>query len=186
MAQVPSGAQKMVTLLDGISVFVGRKAAWLALPMMLSLIYEVTMRYLFKMPTIWAMDVAIGLYGVHFMLGSPYCLKEGQHIRTDFFYHHWSVRTKAVVDLINYIVLFFPVHIIFFDISCGYFYKSFSQNEVSVTSPWMPPIWPVKLAIPICVGLTLLQGLSEVLKCYYRYKTRYDLWPVSETGEVDE
>lgn len=185
-AQVPPAAQKAVAALDGLSIFVGKSVSWFALPMMLSLIYEVTMRYFFQKPTIWAMDVSLMLYGAHFMLGSAYCLQAGQHIRTDFFYHNWSVRTKAAVDLIMYIVLFFPAHILFLDIGWRYFWKSFLQNEVSVTSPWMPPIWPVKLAIPLCVFLTLTQGISEVIKCRYRFKTGVDLWPVSETGEAED
>ncbi|MDR1659481.1 MAG: TRAP transporter small permease subunit [Desulfovibrio sp.] len=182
--QVPTPVRKAIAALDGLSVLVGKTAAWLAVPMMLSLIIEVVMRYLFRSPTIWALDMAVILYGIHFMLGSPYCLQAGQHIRTDFFYHGWSVRKKAVADLFNYVVLFFPVHVVFFNISCNYFYRSFSQNETSVTSPWAPIIWPAKLAIPVCVFLTLLQGFSEVLKCAYRFKTRVDLWPVSETGEA--
>jgi TRAP-type mannitol/chloroaromatic compound transport system permease small subunit len=173
-------------MLDGLNVGVGKIAAWLAIPMMLSLIIEVVMRYAFRQPTIWAMDMAVILYGIHFMLGSAYCLREGQHIRTDFFYHNWSVRKKAAADLFNYIVLFFPAHIVFFYVSCGYFYKSFAHNETAVTSPWAPIIWPAKLAIPVCVFLTLLQGVSEVLKCIYRYKTGEDLWPVSEIAEAED
>jgi len=113
------------------------------------------------------------------MLGSPYCLKTGNHIRTDFFYHNWSTKKKAVVDIFNYIVFFFPVHFVFFYIAWKYAYKSVLMNEVSVASPWMPIIWPVKMAIPVCVGLTLLQGVSEVLKNYYRYKAGEDFWPSS-------
>ena len=184
-AQIPPPAARIIGALDGLNTHVGKAVSWLVIPMMLSLICEVVMRYFFQKPTIWAMDVAILLYGAYFMLGSPYCLLTGNHIRTDFFYHNWSVRTKAAVDIFNYVVFFFPAHLVFFNIACQYFYKSWLQNEVAVTSPWMPVIWPVKLAIPICVGLTLAQGVSEVLKCWYRWKTGVDLWPVSETGEAE-
>lgn len=179
MSSVPQGAVKTIACLDGMSIFVGQKTAWLAIPMMFSLIYEVVMRYAFDMPTIWAMDIAIILYGIHFMLGSPYCLQQGQHIRTDFLYHYWSIKKRAAVDMFNYIVFFFPAHIIFFDLAFNYAYKSFMQNEVSVTSPWMPFIWPAKMAIPICLALSLTQGFSELLKSYYRWKTGADLWPTT-------
>lgn len=179
MSTVPNGAQKTIAILDGLSICVGKTTAWLAIPMMFSLIYEVVMRYIFNLPTIWAMDIAIMLYGIHFMLGSPYCLQTGQHIRTDFFYHSWSVKTRAAVDMFNYIVFFFPVHIIFLELAWAYAYKSFLQNEVSVTSPWMPYIWPAKMAIPICLALTLTQGFSEVLKSFYRWKTGEHLWPTA-------
>lgn len=177
---VPDNAKATITFLDGLSIFFGKAVSWLIIPMMFSLVYEVSMRYMFNSPSIWSMDMALILYGINFMVGSPYCLQQGQHIRTDFLYNRWSVKTKAVVDIITYLVLFFPAHIIFFDIGCGYFWKSFQQNESMVTSPWMPIVWPLKFAIPLCVGLTMLQGVSEVLKSYYRFKTSENLWPTDE------
>ncbi len=174
---------KTVFVLDKINYYVAKVTSWLALPMMLSLICEVVMRYFFQKPTIWAMDIAIILFGIHFMLGSPYCLQTGNHIRTDFFYHNWSIKTRAKADIFNYILFFFPVHFIFFYVACKYFYKSFLQNEVAITSPWMPVIWPVKLAIPVCVGLTILQGISETIKCFYRLKHGNELW--ADNGDAN-
>ena len=48
------------------------------------------------------------LYGTVFMLGAAYALHKGAHIRTDFFFEHWSVRTRGVIDSIAYLVFFFP------------------------------------------------------------------------------
>lgn len=183
MLRVPPGAIKTITLLDNLSILTGKGISWIILPMVLSLVYEVGMRYLFRSPTIWAMDVALILFGIHFMVGSAYCLQQGQHIRTDFFYNTWSIRKKAIVDMLNYIFFFFPVHFVFLDIGWAYFYKSYAQNESAITSPWMPIIWPAKMAIPICLALMLLQGVSEFLKCYYRWKTNADLWPVHAHGD---
>ncbi len=47
-------------------------------------------------------------------------------------------------------------------------YRSILFNEKIVTSPWMPIIWPLKLAIPISTLLLLIQGVSELLKCSFR------------------
>ena len=176
MAQVPPGVIKTITVLDNISIRIGKAAAWLCIPMIFSLMYEVIMRYIFVQPTIWAADLTVMLVGVMFMLASPYCLRDGGHVRTDFFYHNWSVRRKALSDIIHYIVLFFPAHILFLEIAWAYFAKSYMQNEVSPQSSWMPIIWPVKFAIPLYCVLTMSQGVSELLKCVYRYRTNVDLW----------
>lgn len=177
-AQVPAGSQRAIRILDGISIFTGKAVSWLLIPMMLSLVYEVCMRYLFHSPTIWSMDVAVMMFGINFMVGSAYCLQSGGHIRTDFFYNNWSVKTKAKVDILMYILLFFPVHLVFLEVGWGYFWKSFSIGETMVSSPWMPIVWPLKFAIPCCVALTLLQGVSEVIKNVYRWKTGVDYWAV--------
>ena len=114
--RVPASAQRTIRILDGISIFTGKAVSWLLIPMMLSLVYEVFMRYLFHSPTIWSMDMAVILFGINFMVGSAYCLQSGGHIRTDFFYNNWSVKTKAKVDILMYILLFFPVHIVFLEV----------------------------------------------------------------------
>jgi len=178
MASVPPGAIKAITVLDNVSIWLGKAAAWLCIPMIFSLIYEVTLRYFFTAPTIWANDLTVMLFGVMFMLASPWCLRDGGHVRTDFFYHNWSTRTKAVSDIAHYVFLFFPAHIIFLELAWAYFAKSYMHNEVSPQSCWMPIIWPVKFAIPVYVVFTMSQGISEVIKCYYRFKTNTELWAV--------
>ena len=54
------------------------------------------------------------LYGTIFMLGAAYALHKGAHIRTDFFFERWSIRTKGIIDSIAYLVFFFPSLLVFF------------------------------------------------------------------------
>ena len=187
MATVPSGVQKAVTILDNISIIVGKFGAWFCVPMIFCLVWEVFMRYVFVAPTIWASDLTVQLFGAMYMLASPYCLRDGGHVRTDFFYHNWSVRTRALSDLLHYILLFFPAHIVFLQVGWAYFMKSFLANEVSPLSGWMPIIWPAKFCIPFYVAITMTQGISEVIKCIYRIKTKVDLWhpEVEELASID-
>jgi TRAP-type mannitol/chloroaromatic compound transport system permease small subunit len=158
---------KLLKALDNISIFSGKIVAWMILPMSFSLVYEVVARYLFNAPTIWASDISQILYGMFFMLGSAYALQRQQHIRTDFLYGKWSIRTRGMVDATCYIVLYFPALIFFLWVGSEFAYRSILFNEKIVTSPWMPIIWPLKLAIPISTLLLLIQGVSELLKCLF-------------------
>jgi TRAP-type mannitol/chloroaromatic compound transport system permease small subunit len=176
MLRVPPLAANSIKYIDGLSIWTGKTISWLVLPMLFALMYEVIMRYLFRAPTIWAMDVAVIAYGIHFMIASPYCLQQEQHIRCDFLYNMWSVRKRAIVDMVNYIIFFFPVNFLFLWIGWGYAERSFMIMERSIFSPWMPWIWPVKMAIPLMVALSIIQGVSEFIKCYYRWKLNANLW----------
>jgi TRAP-type mannitol/chloroaromatic compound transport system permease small subunit len=175
-----ASAQKTVDTLDKISDIFGKVAAVLILPMMYVLGHEVISRYYFNAPTIWAGDIALILYGIYFMVGSPYCLKEGMHIRTDFLYHRWSNKTKGLVDMIIYVLLYIPTHVIFLEIGWKYFFKSFKQSEVIISSPWMPIIWPMKLAIPVSLVLMILQGVSETIKSYHAWRYGEFFWAPAE------
>jgi TRAP-type mannitol/chloroaromatic compound transport system permease small subunit len=150
--------------LDRVSAAVGRTVAWLIVPMVGGLVYEVVARYALNAPTEWAYDLTYMLYGTLFMLGSAYTLQRGGHIRTDTFYGEWSPRTRAIVDAACYVLFFLPPMIVFLVVGAEYFWKSFQQNERIVTSPWLPLVWPFKLVMPVTAALLVLQGVSELIK----------------------
>ena len=164
MTPSDSAGDALTRALDAITRIVGRVTAWLILPMVASLVYEVTARYVFDAPTIWAYDMTYMLYGTLFMLGSAWTLQRGGHIRTDTFYADWSPRTRAIVDSLCYLILFLPPMVVFLKLGADYFWKSFQQNERIVTSPWLPIVWPFKLVIPVSAALLIVQGISELIK----------------------
>ena len=85
--------------IDRFTDVVGLAVAWLNVPLVLAVSYEVIARYFFDAPTIWVFDVTYMLYGTIFMLGAAYALHKGAHIRTDFFFETWSIRTRGVIEL---------------------------------------------------------------------------------------
>lgn len=154
----------LIRRLDQISIWSGKIVAWLIIPMVIALSYEVVARYLFNAPTVWAYDMTFMLYGTLFMVGAAYTLQRKGHIRTDTFYANWSPRTQGMVDTACYLLLFFPGMLAFLYVSWEFFAKSFLQGERIVTSTWMPPVWPFKFVMPLATILLLLQGLAELLR----------------------
>jgi len=168
MPKPGSAAARVTGAIDALVLFFGKAVAWLILPMVLSLVWEVTARYGFNAPTEWAYDMTFMLYGTFFMVGSAWTLQRGGHIRTDSFYSKWSTRTQARVDLVCYLIFFFPALAIFAWLGWEFFLKSFGQNERIVTSPWLPIVWPFKFMMPLSAVLLLLQGVSEFVKGWER------------------
>lgn len=168
--------RKIVDAIDKTSGFFGKTASILIIPMVYCLLHEVAGRYFFTAPTIWAGDLAVIMYGIMFMVASPYCLRDGVHIRTDFLYNRWTERTRGIVDFLIYLFAYLPVHIVFLKIGWEYFYRSYQMGERIVSSPWMPIIWPLKFAIPLGIFLMVLQGLAETIKSYYAWKYGKFFW----------
>jgi TRAP-type mannitol/chloroaromatic compound transport system permease small subunit len=175
MAELSPLLLKVIRAVDRWTDWTGTLFSWLSVPLVLAVTYEVTARYLFNAPTIWAFDVTYMLYGALFMLGAAYALHKGAHIRTDFFWEKWSVRTKGKVDAIAYVVFFFPALITLFFVSAQEAWYSFSINETSEQTPWRPIIWPFKSVVPITCLLLLIQGVSEMIKSIYAAKTGIEL-----------
>src|SRR5205809_2167101 len=126
MAEQSPGLIKTVRLIDKFTDTTGVWVAWLNIPLVLAVSYEVIARYFFHAPTIWSFDVTYMLYGTIFMLGAAYALHKGAHIRTDFFYDKWSVKTRGIIDSTSYIVFFFPSIVLFLIVSWNEAWYSFS------------------------------------------------------------
>lgn len=170
-----SGLARAARRLDLISIGSGYLAAWLIVPMVLSLTYEVVARYMFNAPTQWAYDMTFMLYGSFFMLGAAYTLQRKGHVRTDSLYTGWSPRRQAITDLACYLLMFLPFVGVFVFVGWGYFFKAFLSNETFVSSSWQPITWPFKMAMPLAGILLLIQGFSECLKCLHTI--RNGEWP---------
>jgi len=169
---------KLIAIVRVVDRFTDTTGFWVALlnvPMMLAVVYEVMMRYAFDAPTAWVFDFTYMMYGTIFMLGSAYALHKGAHIRTDFFFENWSIRTKGVIDSIAYIVFFFPSLIVFLVVSANEAWYAFSINETSEQTPWRPVLWPFKGVVPLAALLLLIQGVSEMIKSVYAARLGIEL-----------
>ena len=167
MPDVPAAHIRLIRIIDKFTDTTGTWVAWLNVPLVLAVSYEVLSRYLFNAPTIWSFDVTYMLYGTIFMLGSAYALHKGAHIRTDFFFEKWSIRTQGMVDSIAYIVFFFPSIFVFLLVSGAEGWYAFDIGETSEQTPWRPILWPFKMVVPLTCLLLLVQGISETIKCVY-------------------
>ena len=170
-----SGLIKTVRAIDRFTDVSGTWIAWLNLPLVFVVAWEVIARYPFNAPTLWSFELTYMLYGTIFMLGCAYALHKGAHIRTDFFFEKWSTRTKNTIDSIAYIVFFFPGIFVFFLVSWEEGWYAFTINELSEQTPWRPILWPFKMVIPLACLQLLIQGVSEVIKSVYAARTGIEL-----------
>jgi TRAP-type mannitol/chloroaromatic compound transport system permease small subunit len=164
-----------VRVIDKFTDTTGTWVAWLHIPLVAVVAWEVFARYGFNAPTIWSFDLTYMLYGAIFMLGCAYALHKGAHIRTDFFFEKWSIRTKGLIDSIAYLVFFFPGIFIFFIVSWEEGWYAFTINELSEQTPWRPILWPYKMVVPLACLLLLIQGVSETIKSVYAARTGIEL-----------
>ena len=157
--------KRVILGIDQLSKTIGHAFAWCIVILTLGTCYEVFVRYLLNAPTSWAFDFSYLMYGAVFYMAGAYTLSRGGHVRADMFYRLWRPRTQAVVELVLYIIFFFPGILALVYSGWLYGYDSARIFEVSVNSPAGIPIWPLKMMIPFGAGLIALQGFAEVLRC---------------------
>jgi TRAP-type mannitol/chloroaromatic compound transport system permease small subunit len=167
MSPFSSALLRTSRMLDPIAIWSGKIVAWLIVPMIFSLGYEVLARYVFNAPTLWAYDMTFMLYGAFFMLGAAYTLQRKGHIRTDSYYANWSARRQGWTDAACYVMFFLPFIVVFLWAGWGYFAKAWITDERFVSSPWRAVAWPFKAVMPLTGLLLALQGISEICKSVY-------------------
>jgi TRAP-type mannitol/chloroaromatic compound transport system permease small subunit len=150
---------------DTLSGAFGKAFAWLIILMTFGTAYEVFVRYVLGSPTPWALDVSFIMYGTLFMMGGAYTLSRGGHVRGDFLYRLWQPRTQAKIDLVLYILFFFPGVLALVFAGWKYAARSWSYAEVSVNSPAGIPIFQFKTVIVAAGILLVIQGMAQVCRC---------------------
>jgi TRAP-type mannitol/chloroaromatic compound transport system permease small subunit len=172
-AETMKNMDRIIKVIDQISIWSGKAVSWLIIPMAAVLVWEVFIRYVYR-PTLWAIDISTMCYGTHYWLAGALTLYMGKHIRTDFLYQKWKPRTQCWVDVCCYLFLFLPGIVMFIWLSWEYASDSWALREELMTT-WRPPAYWYKSTIPLGGILLLLQGISELLKSIKLLLTGVDI-----------
>lgn len=167
--------QSLLHGIDQLSKSVGHAFAWCIVVLTVGTTYEVFVRYVLNDPTSWAFDMSFILYGGLFLMSGAYALSRGAHVRGDVFYRLMPPRVQGSVELVLYVIFFFPGVIALMYSGWSYGTESMRIGEVSVNSPVGVPIWQLKMIIPAAGALLALQGIAEMLRCVVCIRT--GAWP---------
>ncbi|QDY71491.1 TRAP transporter small permease subunit [Qingshengfaniella alkalisoli] len=171
---------------DTLSAWFGKAFAWLIVLMAVGTGYEVFVRYVLNNPTAWALDVSFIMYGTLFMMGGAYTLSRGGHVRGDFLYRLWQPKNQAKVDLVLYIIFFFPGVTALILAGWKYAARSWQYAEVSVNSPAGVPIYQFKTVIVVAGLLLFVQGIAQVMRCLLCIKTNEWLQAEEDVFETED
>jgi TRAP-type mannitol/chloroaromatic compound transport system permease small subunit len=153
----------IIRAIDAVNEAVGRIVAVVAVIFASIIIYDVVMRYAFNDPTRWAFDVSKQLFGFYFVMLGGYALRHKSHVRVDILTENFSRRWQRIVDVLGYVIFFFPFTYIFTTRSWDFALKSWTQGETTYGAIQMP-VYPLKMAMCFAAVLLLIQGIAEVLK----------------------
>ena len=86
--------------IERLSEICGGVAALCALGLIAVTMIEVASRYVLRMPTLWAFDVAYMLNGSAFMLGCAIALRYNQHVSVDILSQSFSPRLRRGIAIL--------------------------------------------------------------------------------------
>ena len=156
---------RLLEFINTLSTWVGKAFGWSILILTFGVSYEVFMRYGLNNPTTWSYDIMYMMYGGLFLMAGPYTVSRDAMVRGDFIYRLWRPRTQAVVDLLLYLLFYFPGVTALIYAGYHFAYLAWRFGETSIFSPISIPIYPMKMLIPTAGVLLFLQGIFEVVRC---------------------
>lgn len=124
------------------------------------LTYEVTARYLFVAPTIWAAELSqlCLIWGT--MLAMPWLLAANRHIAVDAVTDRLTPGVKHLCHLLAMLAILMFSAVVAWK-GGEIFLDSFSRGRTTGSMLDLP-IWIAELAIPVGFGLLCLQALFEI------------------------
>ncbi|MFM9885719.1 MAG: TRAP transporter small permease subunit [Burkholderiales bacterium] len=167
----------IIRSIDRFTDTTGKLVSAAILFMLVAINYECIARYLIGTSTSWVAETSVMANGAAFMLGCGYALLRRAHVRTDLFWDRYSGRTKGAIDLVSYILLFFPVMLAILSIGVDDTWRSYQLREASALTPWRPIMWPLRAALPLAALLLIVQGVSETLKSWHAVRTGQEYQP---------
>jgi TRAP-type mannitol/chloroaromatic compound transport system permease small subunit len=151
--------------IDVINERIAKAVSWLLLLIVAATVYEVFMRYLMNSPTNWVFEFNYLVHGPYFLLVGAYAFAQDAHVNVDIFYNRFTVRQRAIIDLFTLTFFFFFV-LLMLVYGARFALNSYAFRE-TLSSAWAPPVYPVKMAIPVAAFLLLLQGLARYIRCLH-------------------
>lgn len=150
----------ILKIIDKISEGTAHVAMWAICLVVGIVVFEVVTRRIFHSPHVWTYEIITLFYGAHFMLLAAYTLLKKGHVAIDIIYNRLQPKTKTILDIITYLIFFFPFLIALFYVSSSLAASAWATNEKTLTAR-LPIVLPImKTITPITAALLLMQGIS--------------------------
>ncbi|MDI6753016.1 MAG: TRAP transporter small permease subunit [Thermodesulfobacteriota bacterium] len=153
---------KFLKTIDRINENIGKAVSYLILFLVGVILYEIFVRYLLNNPTIWAHETSQMIYGAYVILLGGYVLQRGGHVNVDILFNRFKPRTRAIINLFTWLLFFYFCGMLFLK-GGEMAWDSFKLRETEPTT-FGPPVYPIKMMIPLGALLILLQGLAKFIR----------------------
>lgn len=164
--------QPIAVLLDKIVKFVGYTVMWVNLLLILAIVTQVLMRYVFSQNYPMLDEIQWHFYGMVTMVGLSFAMVTDSHVRVDLLHMQLSRRTQRIIEIIGILALVVPFIYLMLDQGYDYFYESLRVNERSSSPTGLPARWALKAVIPISFVLLGMAALARLIHDIHGLKER--------------
>lgn len=167
-----------------INRFAGRILAGILVLMTLNVFYDVVMRYFFRNSSVGMQEMEWHLFSVVILFGVSVALLDEGHVRVDFLYDRYSMRIKAMVNIIGTVMLLMPLTMLIFFGSFDFVWDAYQIGEISEDPGGLHYRWIIKGMIPLAFGCLMFAAVGYTIKNINIYRQHGPLQVGDPTGEA--
>jgi len=149
--------------IDAVNSRLGRWCAWLILVAVVVSAVNAIIRKVFDVSSNSWLELQWVLFGVVFLLCSPWTLLTNEHIRIDIINGQLPKRVRDWIDIIGHVFFLLPFTIVMIVTAAPFAARSYEINEQSSSAGGLPQ-WPAKFLILLGFIFLFFQAISELIK----------------------
>jgi TRAP-type C4-dicarboxylate transport system permease small subunit len=170
-----------IRIVSALSRVAGVTAAFLIGLSVIVICDMVVERYIFNLTTIWQIDVVTyGIVSATFV-GSAYVLMTKGHVNVEILPLHCGPRSRYWLAMFTGL-LALSFCVVLFILCTKFWYEAWSQNWRSNTV-WRARLWIPYLAMPVGLGLLVLQYVVDLLSLVTGRSDPFGIKPVVDAEE---
>ena len=155
---------KLCKFINNIVFKVGTAMSWLSLLLIIVIMIQVSLRYIFNINLVQLEELQWHLYAVIIMFGLTYAMVNHSHVRVDILRVHFSTRLQRKIEIFGILFLMIPFMYIVIDFGMDLAIEAYRINERSNSPEGLPFRWIIKSVMPISFGLLFLASLSRLIR----------------------
>ena len=142
----------------------GKCLAVLLLLLVLNVFYDVVTRYFLHNSSVAMQEMEWHLFGLINLYGMSVALLDEGHVRVDFIYDRFSLRKKALINIVGTVFFLVPLALLVLFGSLDYVTDAYVIREISEDPGGLPYRWLIKGMIPVSFAYLIFCAIGYVVK----------------------
>jgi TRAP-type mannitol/chloroaromatic compound transport system permease small subunit len=138
--------------------------------MIVNVFCDVVLRYFFRNSSVGMQEMEWHLFSVIILCGISVALLDEAHVRVDFLYDRFSVRTKAIINIIGTLCFLLPLALLILFGSLEFVKDAYIMKEISEDPGGLHYRWLIKGLIPLSFAALIFCSIGYTIKNINLYR----------------
>ncbi len=151
-------------LIEKILTFFGMLGAWLAIPLIFVIIFDVISRRFFVIGSTKLQEMEFHLHTALFLLVLGFAYVKNSHVRIEIIRERFPTKLKAWFEVFGTLIFLLPFTGMVIYYGLDFVSRSYNMNEVSAALTGLSHRWIIKSFLPLGMFLLWLAGISVLFR----------------------